>query len=363
MWAFPTSMVASRTVVIVVLVAAIAAGSGFGIGYLARPTASTASSANPQGSLSVTAAGTLGTLFPAVANMLSNQSPGISAPLAGQQYQGSLVALAAITQLHGTFDVAAAADFRLIPSQLEPKYASSECVFATTPEVLAYDPSSSALAGINSTNWPTLISATGFRLAIANASTDPNGYNEIFVLQLEGNLTHGSLASLYSHFFTTPVGSLAVPNPASTIVEPETQAATLIQTHQVSAFIIYQSYAVSHHLAYVSFDSRVGLGNLTLGASGAYSAASTAILTSNGTKVVHGAPVAFAVTVPTNAPNVTIGTLFVHLLLSPEGTRLILQSGFSPVTPAWADHVSALSPWLQPEVTTLPPALAADLAG
>ena len=354
----------SRLVAVVSIVIAIAAaGGGFAAGYWLRPGTPASSSSAPQGAVSITAAGTLGTLFPQIANAVANESPGVTAPLAAQQYQGSLAALAAITQLHGTFDVAAAADFRLIPSSLEPMYATFECVFATTPEVLAYDPSNSALAGINSTNWPTMISAGGFRLAVANASTDPNGYNEIFVLELEGNLTQGSLASLYSHFFTTPVGSLAEPNPSTAIVEPETQAATLLQTHQIGAMIIYRSYAVSHHLAFVDFDPRVGLGDLSLEAQGIYSAATTSILTANGLKVIRGAPVAFAVTVPANAPDPTIGTLFVHLLLSAQGASLIVANGFTPVAPAWADHTTVLSPWIAPEVVPLPSTLAADLDG
>jgi tungstate ABC transporter binding protein WtpA len=356
----------SRTMgAVAVILAVLAAGGGFAAGYWLKPTTSagTGTSANPAGTLSITAAGTLGTLFPAVANQLANESPGITVTLAAQQYQGSLAALAAITQLHGTFDVAAAADFRLIPSQLEPDYAAREYVFATTPEVLAYDPTNAALSGVNTTNWPDRITAGGFRLAIANASTDPNGYNEIFALQLQGALTQGSLGALYGHFFTTPVGALAEPNPTTTVVEPETQAATLLSTHQVAAFIIYRSYAVSHHLAFVEFDPRVGLGNLTLGASGAYGAASTAILTASGSRVIHGAPVAFAVAVPSNAPSSAIGTLFVHLLLSAEGTRFIVASGFVAVSPAWVDRPVGQSAWIAPEVAPLPASLASDLAG
>jgi ABC-type molybdate transport system substrate-binding protein len=351
--------------VLAVVLAVLAAGGGFAAGYWLRPSATPGSgnSPNPSGTLSITAAGTLGTLFPAVANQLANESPGISVTLAAQQYQGSLAALAAITQLHGAFDVAAAADFRLIPSQLEPSYASREYVFATTPEVLAYDPTNSALTGVNTTNWPARVSAAGFRLAIANASTDPNGYNEIFVLELQGALTMGSLGALYGHFFTTPVAALAEPNSATTVVEPETQAATLISTHQVAAFIIYRSYAVSHHLAFVDFDPRVGLGDLTLGANGSYSPASTTILTANGSRLLHGAPVAFAVAVPSNAPSNAIGTMFVHLLLSAEGTRFIVASGFVAVTPAWVDRPAGQSAWIAPEVTPLPASLVADLSG
>src|SRR4029077_19119746 len=120
-----------------------------------------------------------------VANLLSNETPGISVPIASQQYQGSLLALGAISDLHHTYDVAASADQRLISRMLEPTYASWMVAFATSPEVLAYDPTNSAFSGINTSNWATKIVEPGLHMGIANASTDPNGYNEIFVLQLE----------------------------------------------------------------------------------------------------------------------------------------------------------------------------------
>lgn len=348
-------------VVGVIAVACLVVGGA--IGYVLH-----AQSANPKPSatsttLSITAAGTLGTLFPTVANALVNETPGSSAPLAAQQYQGSLNALAAISSLRQTFDIAAAADFRLVPHLLEPSWASWEVVFASTPEALAYDPSAPALAGINSTNWAAKVSTPGVVMGVANASTDPNGYNEIFVLELEGLLLNGSLNSVYGHFFSTPPGSFAIPNPATAHVEPETQAATLLGAHQVQAFIIYQSYAVSHHLAYVALDPRVSLGSLNVSLLPGYAKASTTIQGANGSTIVQGAPVAFAASVPKNAPNATLGELFLHLLLSPQGEALISAAGFLPILPGWTDRPSALPGLIAPDCVPLPASLLALLSG
>ncbi len=352
----------NRPTWLVVAVIAISAGVvGGALGYVLHPANAPSPSQVAQGTLSVTAAGTLGTLFPRAASALANETPGVSASTSAQEYQGSLAALAAITQLHGTFDVAAAADYRLIPQLLEPTFASYECVFATTPEALAYDPSVSAFQGINTTNWPEKLVGSGLPLAIANASTDPNGYNEIFVLELEGLLQNDSLSTLYGHYFTTAVGSVAQPNPATTRVEPETQAATLIGDHQVAAFIIYQSYATSHHLAYVPLDPKVSLGSLDASNLANYAHASTAILTPAGRENLTGSLVAFSVTVPTNAPNPTLGVAFIHLLLSPQGGALIAAAGFTPIFPAWSDQVAAAPPLLQPDLSALPSTLANSL--
>ncbi len=326
---------ASRTWVVIV-VAAVFLAVGALAGYeLRAPTTSSPQAASPE-TLSVTAAGTLGTVFPQIADALGNNSPGVQVPSASQQYEGSILALNAIAQLHQSYDVAAAADYHLIPSILEPSLAGWEVGFATTPEALAYDASASALAGINTTNWAQKIEQPGVVMGVANASTDPNGYNEIFTLQLEGMAVNGSLSSVYGHFFTTPVGSYAVPNPTTAKLEPETQASLLLSTHVVQAFIIYQSYAVSHHLAYVPLSPSVSLGATDATSITAYAQASTSILTASGSlQKVTGAPVIFSVTVPTGAPNPELGNQFVDLLLAPEGGRLLVAAGFTPLTPGW----------------------------
>lgn len=317
-------------------------------------------SAVPPGSqvLSITAAGTLGTVFPEVAALLVNQSAGAQAPLAAQQYQGSLAALAAITKLHGTYDVAAAADLRLIPTLLEPTWASWEIVFASSPVVLVYDPGVAPFQGINTTNWAGRIESPGILLGVANASVDPNGYNAIFALELQGLVFNGSLGAVYDHFFTTPPGSLAVANPSTTRIVAETQVATLLTTHQIQASLTYESYAVSHNLTYVTLDARVNLGSFDPTLVTGYARASTTILSGNATVVQTGFPVAYAATVPANAPNATLGQLFVHLLLSPGGVALLEAHGFVPLVPAQSDHLEALPAMLRPDVVALDSTLA-----
>ena len=65
----------------------------------------------------------------------SNETPGVPHG-AAQTYEGSLDVSTAITSLDAKVDVAALADYRLIPQLLEPNYASYEIVFGSTPEVL-----------------------------------------------------------------------------------------------------------------------------------------------------------------------------------------------------------------------------------
>lgn len=344
------------------LAAALLLVAGLVIGYEVPRTIPAGTGGTPQTqTLSVLAAGTLGVPFGSVASYVANTTPYVAAPTASQEYEGSLSVMTAVSTLHQAEDVVASADYHLIPEQLEPTYAPWEVVFATSPEVLVYDPTVSALAGINSTNWPAKMLASGLPLGIANSSTDPNGYNEIFVLELEGLLQNGSLSALYGHYFNGAVGAAADPNPTTTKLESETAVASLISTHAIALFITYRSYAISHALSYVSFDPSVGLGALDSADLATYAQASTTISPATGTAVVHGAPVLFSATVPGNAPNATLGDEFLHVLLSASGDAILSADGLTPIYPGWWDHAGVLPTVLMPDVVALPSALSAQL--
>lgn len=356
---FDTSMASQVSVAVTFVLVIVAAAVGVTVGYELGPGARQNAANISNDTLTIVGAGTLGTCFPQLGNLLANTTANVSAPTTAQTYEGSLLALGAIASLHQRFDVAAAADYRLIPQILEPTYANYEVVFGTTPEVLTYDPSASALAGINATNWVQKVEQPGVLMGVANASTDPNGYNEIFVLELQGIANGGNTSSVYGHFFGGAPGTLAIPSSTTTRVESETQVATLLSTHVVQAFITYRSYAVAHHLSFVNFATNVGLGSLNSSAISAYAAASTSILGSSGLAKVTGAPVAFSVTVPSNAPNPTLGQDFVRLLFTPSGQAILTANGFLPIFPGWTDAPSAVPAALQPDVTSLPSGLPA----
>jgi molybdate/tungstate transport system substrate-binding protein len=363
-------MVAKEVLALVVIVIAVAAGAlGFVGGYEYRGSPASSPSSTVNSTLSILGAGTLDTLFPQLAGELVNESAGtVSAPTVAQTYEGSIDITTAITQTHALTDVAAVADYRLIPSWLEPTYASYEIVFGTTPEVLAYNASLPAFNGINSTNWAQKliadVSTSGNKpMGIWNASTDPNGYNEIFAMELQGMLYNGSTSAIYSHFYTTGANGVAAGN-SNTIIEHESQAATLVKTGVISAVITYRSYAIVNGMSYVSFNPIVGLVANNSTALADYAKLSTDILSSTGgTQSVAPAPVLFSITVPLNAPNPALGAAFVHLLLSPQGSAVLSEGGaFTPIFPGWSNDPGAVPAVLAPDVTGLP-AWAATILG
>jgi molybdate/tungstate transport system substrate-binding protein len=348
-------------IVVLIVVAAVVAGAGFYAGYEYRGSPASSPSTAANNSLSILGAGTLTYTFPMVANAFVNSTPGASAPAAGQTYEGSLDITTAITSTGAKADVAALADFRLIPQLLQPTYANFEVVFAQTQEVLIYNSSLPAFAGVNSTNWGWKlvqdVSTPGNKpMGVWNASTDPNGYNEIFSMMLQGQMYNGSNTSVYSQIYTGAPGAYASPNPSRAILEHESQAATLIDTGVVSAVITYKAVAIQNHLHYVLLNPIVGLGANNTTALADYAKLSTKIIGSTGalTPVVP-APILFAATVPLNAPNAALGDEFLHVLLSPEGSAILAEDGaWTPVFPAWSPTPSTVPGLLQPDVTSLP---------
>jgi molybdate/tungstate transport system substrate-binding protein len=354
---YPTSV----WIVAIVVVAAAVAGLGFFAGYEYRGSPASSPATVENSTLSVLGAGTLDTIFPQLASALVNETPGISAPPAAQTYEGSLDVTTAITAGTARADVAAVADYRLIPQLLEPKYAGYEVVFGATPEVLVYKAGNPAFAGVNATNWPSkLLNATASApFGIWNASTDPNGYNEIFSMMLEGMLyDRGNVSAVYSHFYNGAPGSYAT-GTGITKLEHEGQAASLLSTGVISAAITYRSYAVVNGLAFVPFNPIVGLGANNSSALADYAKLSTSIISaSGGLEKVVPAPVLFAVTVPANAPNPALGAAFIHLLLSPQGSAILADAAqggaFTPIFPGWCDNPGAVPSVLAPDVVPMP---------
>jgi molybdate/tungstate transport system substrate-binding protein len=363
MWQLATSVIAKTFawVVLVLVVGAGATGLGYAVGASLR-TETPAAVANA--TLSILGAGSLTPQFPRLASLLANETPGISDPMAAQDYEGSLDIVNAFLDHGAKADVAAVADVRLIPQQLEPKYAGYEVAFGRSPEVLAYDPSLAAFGGISGANWGwklvNAVRSSGVPFGAWNASTDPNGYNEIFSMELQGELYNSSPTAVLSHFYEGSPTSLLKLNPSTAIPEHESDAATLLADGTVAAVITYRSYAVANHLTFVSFNGTVGLNATGSAALADYAALSTTVLTSSeGTTTVEAAPVIFAVTVPYDAPNPALGAAFVHLLLSPQGSAILSAGGsFTPLFPGWIQETGSspppVPPVLAPDVVPMP---------
>ena len=351
----------ARTLVVTAVVL-LAFGAGLAGGWYLHPTDGVPASAT----LSVVAAGSLAPILPSIAASFAKETPGVQAPVEAELFEGSTAAASALTLPGQPYDVFVAADFRVVPQHLEPPAANVtgwEVVFAADPLVLAYDPGAAGLAGLNATNWYEKMVAPGVTLGAPNASTDPLGANAIFALELADELT-GAAGGLYGHFFSGGIGGFARPT-ASTKIVAENVAATALATGEVSAYLVYRSYAEVNHLAFVALNSSVDLGGISPADVAAYARASTTVLQGSTSGVVYASPVLFALTVPHNAPDYPLGLAFAEYLLSNATAVTWAADGFVPLAPLWTDQPSqlpgALAGTAPGGVTALPDYLAALL--
>ncbi len=327
-----------RNAVFVAVVVAVGI-SGFAGGWVLKPT----SSSSGTQTLWVVGAGSLAPILPSFVSSFVNATPGVSSPVSAQLYEGSSTAASSLAGGNQPYDVFVAADFRTIPQDIEtpaPSVASWEVVFASDPMVLAYAPSDSALAGINGANWYNVINHTGIILGAPNASSDPLGANAIFTLELQDHAA-GLGGALYSRFFTGAQGALAGPTSQTSYVS-EDVAGTALSSGEVDVFLIYRSFAVADHLAYVNLSSSVNLGNTSSTSVASYQGVSTTVLSGTGTKVEKGAPVLFSLTVPSTAKSVALGELFAAYLLSNTTAAAWGHLGFVPLAPEWSDRPASV---------------------
>jgi molybdate/tungstate transport system substrate-binding protein len=352
----------AQTLLAVVLVI-VAAGAGFAAGWYDHPSSSTSTGGGPA-TLSVVAAGSLapGALLPTLIHTFASETPGVNAPVSAQLYEGSTAAATALAGGGQPYDLFVSADYRVIPEDLESPVstiASWEVVFASDPMVLAYG--SSLVGHIGPSNWSTVLEGAGVTLGTPNASADPLGANAIITLELEDTL-EGDGGALYGHFFSGGEGALAAPTSAVKIVA-ENDAGTALSTGEVDAYLIYQSYAKADNLSYLPLSTEVNLGGTDSANVSHYGTASTTVLSGTSTKVVHGAPALFALTVPTSAPDPTLGLAFAAFLLSNATSAAWAADGFVPLVPMWTDqpaHLPAIvSGGLLGGVEALPSYLAA----
>jgi molybdate/tungstate transport system substrate-binding protein len=337
MWHIATTVRPVLRSAVTLGVIVIAAVAGLVGGWYLHTTAASSSGTGTQ-TLSVIGAGSLSPILPAFASAFANETPGVAAPLAAQLYEGSTAAASALTLPDQPYDLFVSADYRVIPQHLEPPAASVatwEVAFASDPLVLAYQPGATGLSGISATNWYQKIVGTGVTLGVPNASSDPLGANAIYALELTDQLTHQG-GHFYGHFFEGSMGALASPTTVTKYVS-ENVAATALSTGEVSTFLIYRSYAVTDHLSYVGLNNSVDLGAVDPADVALYSSVKTTELSGTSTSVKSGAPVLFALTVPNNAPDYTLGVAFAAYLLSNATTGVWTTDGFTPLVPQWTD--------------------------
>ena len=231
-----------------------------------------------------------------------------------QQEPGASLEIARrFTDLHRSADVVLLADPDVFPKLLMPAYARWYAVFARNRIVLAYTPRSRNATGIDGDNWRARILGRGVEVGRANPNTDPSGYRTLLTMQLAEVFYHEP--GLYDRLLASA--------PERNVRPREADQVALLQTHQLDFIWTYQNLAENAKLPFVRLPDEIDLGEPA--DSAFYARASTRVIGSRpgDTLTMRGAPILFALTIPSNAEHAADAERFVAFLFSERGRRIL----------------------------------------
>jgi len=227
-----------------------------------------------------------------------------------------------VTELGRRPDVIALADPEVFPKLLMPRYATWYAVFGRNRIVLAYTDTSKFAHQIGPANWVTIIQRPGVQVGRADPNTDPSGYRTLLTFQLA------------ERYYRKPglAAALLAAAPQRNVRPREADQVALLQSGDLDYIWTYQNLADQSKLKTVDLPPEIDLG--TPADSATYATASARVVgkTLGDTITVRGAPILFAVTVPSIAPHAAAGTRFVAYLLSADGRRILRANHFDALS-------------------------------
>jgi molybdate/tungstate transport system substrate-binding protein len=207
--------------------------------------------------------------------------------------------------------------------------------FASTRMQIAYSAKSKfaadfAAAARGTKPWYAVLQQPGIVVARTDPAQDPKGYRVLIVMQLAQT------------FYRQPglAKRILGENRNAEQIVPEEVALARLQTGEVDAIWAYSTESTSRGLDFVDLPPQINLGD----PKESYAAASVAV----GMKTYRGAPIVYAVTIPTNASNPSGGAAFVAFLLGAKGEALLARAGLTIVPARTVGDRSAIPPLLSP---------------
>lgn len=196
---------------------------------------------------------------------------------------------------------------------LDAGLASRADAIARTQMVIAYSPRSrfaSALAASarpGHAPWWRVLESPGFRFGRTDPSTDPQGKNILFMLEL---------ASSYYHQ-PDLVSKIAGPTLNSAQIFPETQVMARLQSGQLDASSAYRTQPAALHLPYLTLPAAINLGEAAQMAH--YKTVSLRI----GARVSRPSPLIFYAAVLKTATHPRKAKALVHWLRGARGQAIL----------------------------------------
>ncbi len=240
-----------------------------------------------------------------------------------QEATGSVDSTKKITNLGRSADVLGVSDYTLLRDEIVPKYGKWYAVFATNAMTVAYTDKSTGADEISADNWWKILSRDDVKVGHSDPAADPNGYRSVMTMKLGAVPLDGK--TLYDESTAKKlIDHAQVPSAT------ETDLISQLQSGELDYAWEYQSAGASHDVKTVNLQPSVDLSKATSKYAKHYAKVKT--VTKNETYT--GAPIAYGMTVPSNAKNPDAGNAWVEYMITKPGQKILKDNGFEPVTPA-----------------------------
>ncbi|QKG80528.1 extracellular solute-binding protein [Tenuifilum thalassicum] len=269
-------------------------------------------SSDKSNTITIFHAGSLSLPLKAAADSFMKANPGVQVVL---ESAGSVECSRKITELGRKCDLFFSADYNVIKNLLLTEYATYFIPFASNKMVVAYRPDSRLADSISADSWIDILLNQDVRYGRSDPNNDPCGYRTVLLLELAEK-----------YYSRTGVASQILAKDNKYIRPKEVDLIALLEAGAIDYFFIYESVALQHDLSFLSLPDSINLGNPDL--SDYYSSVSTQIKGSKPDEVlsIHGEPILYAFTIPTNAPNAELAQKFASFFLSKNGGLSIVEA-------------------------------------
>lgn len=327
-------------------------------------------------SLKVLFAGSLIIPFDALEQAYEAEHPDVDVLMEGH---GSIQVVRHVAEIHDEVDVAATADYALIPMLMytnrvpsdDPRaagqpYANWTIKFATNRLALAYTPGSRYADEINADNWYKIVARRDVKLGLADPRFDAAGYRALMALKLaEAAYAKPTVfVDVMLGRFKTPITAqeeggrtvihvpeIVTPKPDSGIVMrgASVQLIALLESGDLDYAFEYESVIQQHGLEMVRLPEALNLGLEQYAEQ--YGQVQVRLDFQRFASVkpeFDGEVIGYGVTIPSNAPHPEQAQDFVAFLLGPEGQAVMAANHHPLIVPPEADHYDALPEALKP---------------
>jgi len=327
--------------------------------------------------LKVLFAGSLMAPFAALEQAYEAQHPEIDVQLEGH---GSIQVVRHVAEIHDLVDVAATADYTLMPMLMYQSrvpetgqpYADWTIKFATNRLGLAYTPQSQHADEITTDNWYEVIARPGVKLGLSDPRLDASGYRTLMVFQLAESVYEKNtiFENLTMGRFKTPirvkdeagqavihVPEILQPKPDSGIVlrGSSIQLIALLESGDIDYAFEYESVIQQHGFDMIPLPDSLNLGDE--GNADFYEQVQVRLDFQRFTSVkpeFKGEVIGYGLTIPANAPHPEEAAEFIDFLLGPEGQALMVEHHHPLLTPCLVDQLGALPDSLQSRCRPMP---------